>query len=386
MGLIEKYPQTALLYSAVLIVCVLLSLYPSRQLNTKKEYLLARVQVFCIILILTLLSGLRGSNVGRDTLGYIKIINANGEWETMTDKGFTFLIQAVKWLFGENPHIVLFVVALLTNVLIIKTLFNMRDICNFTFSVFVYITTFYFLTFSGIRQWLAVAIVTYGILFLRKEKYVAYGITVLVAATIHLSALLCFINIPLQIFLANKKSISARTRKWRHFAILMLPVVALVAYFAYDIVISKYAHWISSEYEKIGSVGLMYIGLVLVFFIMCIYFLFGAQQNPNFEKSANILLSFEVFAMMMHILAGFLGNFIKNIGRIEWYYAIGCCMLYAMFFGKQSLFKNKNKFGLLCRTLIQLCLIAFCLYEFYYMLSNGGSGQVPYSWFGEIEK
>ena len=383
MGLIVKYPGTAILYTAVVLLCFILSSYPSKIRSANENNIRAKFQISAIIMILTLLSGLRGSSVGLDTWGYIRIIEANGEWATITDRGFVLLIKVTRVLLGKNPQIVLFLIAFLINFFIVKALFDMGDICDFRFALFVYLTTFYFLTFSGIRQWLSVAIISYAIKYIRKEKYVTYIIWVLIASTFHLSALLGMLNVPLIIFFTKKDYLPKRTKKLHEFGILLFPVVCVALGWVYANLVSKYSHWISEEYERVGEFGTMYIGLILLFVLICSYILFFKKQYAIEGQSIYFLLPIGIFALLTHIFAGIIGLYIRNIGRVEWCFSIGCCMLYASFFGK-SVFVSKGQIGAICKTGIKFLLILFCIYEFYYMLNNGGSGQVPYVLFGEF--
>ena len=117
--------------------------------------------------------------------------------------------------------------------------------------------------------------------------------------------------------------------------------------------------------------------------VICIYILFFKKQYAIEGQSIYFLLPIGIFALITHIFAGIIGLYIRNIGRVEWCFSIGCCILYASFFGK-STFVSKGQVGSICKVGIKFLLILFCMYEFYYMLNNGGSGQVPYVLFGEF--
>ncbi|HEY2420684.1 MAG TPA: EpsG family protein [Neobacillus sp.] len=176
----------------------------------------------CIVICsLVLISGLR-SNIG-DTGAYkhLYVIN-NFSWDyvkSQKDIGFGIIQMLIK-NYSSDPQVMIFITALLTNVLII-TVFSKYS-RMFEISTYVYITSGFFLTsMNGIRQCLAAAIVFAATKFLFEGSWKKYTLVVLIASTIHQSAL---ILIPIY-FIIRRKAWTKMT-----FALLFLAVFIVIGF------------------------------------------------------------------------------------------------------------------------------------------------------------
>ncbi|WP_035342377.1 EpsG family protein [Halalkalibacter hemicellulosilyticus] len=139
---------------------------------------------------LVLVAGLR-SNIG-DTYYYIHSYVTNEyTWEEIDftgDFGFN-LLQMVLQQISRDPQLLLFITAFLTNVLITMTLYHYSRL--FEISMYVYITLGFFLvSMNGIRQYLAAAILFAATTYIIQGAWKRYFVIVLVASTIHQTALI----------------------------------------------------------------------------------------------------------------------------------------------------------------------------------------------------
>ncbi|MNI17684.1 Transmembrane protein EpsG [compost metagenome] len=162
---------------------------------------------FIVILTFVLISGLR-SNIG-DTFFYMHAyINGSFTWEyVLANKDIGFgIMQMVMKRFTNDPQLMVFISALITNLLIVCVLYKYSRL--FELSVFVYITSgLYIISMNGIRQFLASAIVFAATKYLFEGNWVKYFLVVFVAATIHQSA---FILIPIY-FIVRRKAWTTAT-------------------------------------------------------------------------------------------------------------------------------------------------------------------------------
>jgi transmembrane protein EpsG len=146
--------------------------------------------VFCVIVCLVLISGLR-TNIG-DTYFYKHSYEINDfTWEFIqSQKDFGFgILQSLLKKFSNDPQILIFTTALITNVLIVIVLYRYTRV--FDLSLYVYITSGLFLvSMNGIRQFLAAAIIFTGTKFLFKGRWKLFILIVLLASTFHQSALI----------------------------------------------------------------------------------------------------------------------------------------------------------------------------------------------------
>lgn len=179
------------------------------------------VLVFFVIASMVLVAGLQ-NNIG-DTFIYMHSYALNDfSWEDVKsgkDAGFN-MIQMVMQNFTKEPQVLIFVMALITNVLIIMTFYKYSRL--FELSIFVYITSGMFLvSMNGIRQFLAAAIVFAATKYLFEGNWKKYMLVVLIASTIHQSAL---ILIPIY-FIVRRKAWT-----WTTFSFLFLTIFLVLGY------------------------------------------------------------------------------------------------------------------------------------------------------------
>ncbi|WML47799.1 EpsG family protein [Neobacillus sp. PS3-34] len=180
-----------------------------------------KILILGVLLSLVLVSGLR-ANIG-DTGAYKHsyIIN-DFSWNYITsqkDIGFGILQMVLK-KYSDDPQIMIFTTALITNVLIILVLYKYSRM--FELSLYVYIASGFFLTsMNGIRQCLASAIVFAASKFLFDGSWKRYLLVVLLASTFHQSAL---ILIPIY-FIVRRKAWTGAT-----FALISLAVFIVLGF------------------------------------------------------------------------------------------------------------------------------------------------------------
>jgi transmembrane protein EpsG len=146
--------------------------------------------VFVVMLALVFVSGLR-NNIG-DTYFYKHIYVLNDfSWEyilSQKDIGFGILQKILK-VFSTDPQLLLFVTALVTNVLIVLVLYKYSRI--FELSLYVYITSgMYIVSMNGIRQYLAAAIIFAATKYLLDGDWKKYILIIIFASTFHQTALI----------------------------------------------------------------------------------------------------------------------------------------------------------------------------------------------------
>ncbi|PAV31554.1 capsular biosynthesis protein [Virgibacillus profundi] len=181
-----------------------------------------KLLIFGSLLVLVLISGLR-SNIG-DTFNYINIFEENDfTWEYVLsekDIGFGILQMFLKNYISQDPQVMIFTTALITNLIIILVLYNYSRLIEL--SLYVYITGGLFLvSMNGIRQVLAAAITFAAIKYLINGSFIKYAIIIVLASFFHQSAL---ILLPIY-FLVRFKAWSKAT-----VALVMLSVVAVIGY------------------------------------------------------------------------------------------------------------------------------------------------------------
>src|SRR5690625_145635 len=149
-----------------------------------------KILTFGALASLVATAGLR-SNIG-DTFNYKNIYVENDfTWEyifSQKDYGFGILQMVLKNYITDDPQIMIFTSALITNVLIVIVFYNYSRFIEL--SLYVYITGGLFLvSMNGIRQVLAASIAFIAIRFLINGNFIKYSLIILFASTFHQSAL-----------------------------------------------------------------------------------------------------------------------------------------------------------------------------------------------------
>lgn len=177
-------------------------------------------KLFAILatLSLVLVSGLR-NNIG-DTYFYMHAYTVTDfNWEYVQnnkDWGFS-AFQMVLKNYTNDPQVMVFITALITNVFIIFTLYKYSRLLEL--SLYVYITSGMYLTsMNGIRQYMAAAIVFAATKYILDGSWKKYTLVVLLASTFHQSAL---VLLPIY-FLVRRKAWSGMTFLFLFGAVLIV--------------------------------------------------------------------------------------------------------------------------------------------------------------------
>ncbi|MFN7250051.1 MAG: EpsG family protein [Anaerobacillus sp.] len=176
---------------SIVYVFALLSRFAAKSTGIDPTYIKPnKIAAFFALASLVLVAGLQ-NNVG-DTYYYMHsyriTIFSLENIDFKGDFGFN-LLQMILQQISSDPQILIFTTALLTNTLIVITLYHYSRL--FDLSLYVYITIGYFLvSMNGIRQYLAAAIIFAGTKFLIAGDWKKYMLLVLFASTIHQTALL----------------------------------------------------------------------------------------------------------------------------------------------------------------------------------------------------
>ena len=157
-----------------------------------------------IVSFLVCLSGFRykvGTDYGNYSEVYIYMGMEPINWE-MVEIGFELLMKNL-YKVNENPQIMFFIIALITNIGI--SLFIKRNSNNLGLSMYLYVTTFvYYGTMNGMRQYLASSILALGFKHIINGEFRKYIKYIIIAMLFHISAL---VMIPI-FFLVRKDTYS----------------------------------------------------------------------------------------------------------------------------------------------------------------------------------
>ncbi|KQX51982.1 EpsG family protein [Paenibacillus sp. Root444D2] len=194
-----------------------------------------------------IIAGLR-KNIG-DTFFYMHAYRVSDfTWEEIkADKDIGFgILQKILKSFTEDPQLLIFLTALVTNVLIVYVLYKYSKL--FEMSIYLYITSgLYIVSMNGVRQFLASAIVFAATKYLFAGSWQKYFLVVAFASTFHGSAL---ILIPIY-FIVRRKAWTSST-----FILLFMAVVLILGYNVLsDVLFAAIADTHYSEYKEFQEGG-----------------------------------------------------------------------------------------------------------------------------------
>lgn len=362
-----NYPGTLALYSSVFFTAWLLArLAQNNDLLGKKVEV--RLWLFLLILLLSLFSGFRGKSVGIDTAQYAADFANTYYSKKMSREILFYLIsRLVVKFFGETQAAFVFW-AFIINFFIIKRLWCFRSDASFSFMVLSYCMCWYLMTFSGIRQWAAVAIMFYYSKVLFDEGRVfRFSLIALLCTFIHLSA---FFSLGYILFYFTSQQLTENERNRANIAIFIgIPSLMLLLYL-FNIsfnVFEQYAYIFSQN--AINEIGLMVPALLLTLLLINRYKKAYYPEEYLLNKNCSIytLCRIEFLSLIIQTL----GYFLKNTARLRWGFSIFEPVLYGTVFSP----RNRGKFSL-AKVLIVITMV-------YTFLSSGSSKFAPFVFYWE---
>lgn len=235
-----------------------------------------RIGISAFFLIFIILLSLRSSDCGVDVKNYLYYFNRytrmsfkellNANWTYDVEIGYRVLNYVFKYL-GTNFQFFLFGVAVLS-VWPIGLIYK-KETRNTIFAIALFLgLSPYSLYFSGLRQVLAMAFVVPAYYFTKNKKIIPFVITVIVASTFHLSALVVLMLYP--IYRAKI------TKKWLYF---VAPLMILIYVFNEYIFSNLLFFLRETQYEKytISSTGAY--GMIVLLVMISVYIIFVTSEE-----------------------------------------------------------------------------------------------------------
>ena len=323
-----------------------------------------RPLLFLGIAILSLTSGLRAYDVGIDTSGYYDAFVSDftiRPWE-FDEEGFRALARALMTLFN-NPTAIFLVMAIATNSLMILRLWDFRNNASFAYMSFFYIAVFYIGTMNTMRQYLAVAIVFFATRFLEQKKYVPFIVSLLVATSIHITALMGIAYLFVYLW--------RNTPKEKRIYLGIAAVALVPATFAF--VISYESGHIENYFSNnVDNVNATFIYRAAIFLIAVL--LMWSVDNNTRMRTGELVPSRNgppaPLFTFMGLVASSAGMFFQFLGRLGY-----CFSVFEMVFWGQSV--KRERWG----WLLWLMPTVYAVYTFGYELAFNGSGVFPFHFY-----
>jgi transmembrane protein EpsG len=272
------------------------SRYFSKPLSNKAPYTKPNLLFFIIVMTsMILVSGLRNGigDTGFYMIAYNQgIYNFTDIFKSNQAYGF-YIFQSFLHLISNDPQILVFASALLTNVLILPVL--RRYSRYFEISIYVYITFGMFLTsMNGIRQFLAASICFTATHFIINGKFVKYLIVVIVAATVHASAL---ILIPVY-FIVRRRAWTKMT-----FLLLFLGILIVLGFSTFSSALfSSLSDTHYGQYATFDGKGTN-VFRILVYAAPLVVAFFGREKLRELWPNSDYIVNLSVVCLLFSIVS-----------------------------------------------------------------------------------
>ena len=274
------------------------------RLPDKDSYKRRKQFVIIVSVILVLQSCLRNLAVGEDTYAYFMTFTNASRFsyhDTLTfflnnfkygigkDPGFFFMEKFFNDILYGNFRVFLILVAILFFYSLGRfILTNIRKLSDVILAYVIYsVLYFSFYSITGIRQTIAMAIVMLSIPYIKKKKIVPFILIILVASTIHKSAIIFIIFYVINRYKSIAKYIFT-------FALLLFPV-AMIFKGQFLILIQSFMGY--DDYQSMDGAGTMTFTILFLFVSLFTYLRrkYIEKNNVNFPFFFNALAVCLVF-------------------------------------------------------------------------------------------
>ena len=279
--------------------------------------------------------------------------------EVTKDKGFSVLLLLLRMIFG-NADVLFFLTIALFQILVVAMVCRKYS-CDYWMSIFMFIATTDYISWvnNGLRQFIAVTIIFAATGLMLKKKYVPNIILILLAATIHGSALLM---LPIVFIIQGKP--------WNRKTVLLVFASIIALYFAdqftnvLDNLLADTAYTnMVSDWQEWNDDGTNPIR-VLVYSIPTILSLIGLKYIKAADDSViNLVTNASLVSTALYIVS--MGTSGLFIGRLPIYVSMYSMYILLPWEIEHMFTKDSSR-------LIKICTVVLFSAFFWYQMNAWG--------------
>ena len=292
-----------------------------------------KIYIFLLVFPLFILAAFRAPSVGNDTLNYYKsYLTVSQEaffspTQSRMEIGYIYYMRIIALLgFGYLGFQIITSAILLFSI----SRFIYKYSTNIAFSFFIFMTTRMFFGIMNIsRQYLAIAVLLFSIECIRNKKLFKFSLFVLIATSIHFTAIFFFTAY----FIANSKLNEKRS--------ILLIMTGIFCGLLFDRVVlifvsvtGRYSGYLEGRYFNFEGNIAIYINLLinLIFFSVAFftkYWISREHTKPidqiSTSNKANIRLPYETIwytLCLLTLIVSIVGLNATILSRIEMYFSV----------------------------------------------------------------
>lgn len=326
---------------------------------------------FAVLLLIlpVVLIGLRTNYI--DTKGYIAGFEQLPlEWSSVTDsfedsKGPGWLVYQwiIKFFITKNPNIFLLITAAIQAGALLKLYYKYSSDYRYSMLLFFLSMSFASSMMNGIRQYTAVSLILYFADYIFDKKYLKFLVVVLIAYSIHNSAVVWAVAI----FIVQGKPWNKKV-----LICIALAVVAIMfldqftSFLDEGLADTNYAGYTQQFSEDDGSNPVH----TLIYSVPIVIAFWKRKQIAALNnRTIDILINISILAFALSLVANFTSGIL--IGRMPIYFSVFSYALFPLMF--DNVFNEKDR-----RMLKTLCGFGYLCYAIYYMYNAWGNMGMPY--------
>lgn len=316
--------------------------------------------------IFTVLIALRHESVGADTFNYINYFDryADKSWSELASAdleiGFAYYVKIISLLTSE-AQVFFAITAVITIAMIYPTYRRMMEDPSLSIVLFCTMSTFV-LSFSGIRQMIAIGIGFFAYECVRNKKLIWFIVCVWAAMLFHISAFMLIFMYPLYYVKI--------TKKW-----LLAVVPTLLVIFVFNRQIFTVLSMLLMRYTKYdATISQTGAYTMIVLFVAFAVFSFLVSDDEQLDDETIGLRNFLLFSVVIQMFAP-----LHTLAmRMNYYYIIFIPLLIPKIVAYRS--ERWEQVAVVAR---HVMVVFFFLYFFVILSGDGSLNVVPYHFFWE---
>lgn len=367
-----------ILYNVILVVAAIIYVFLLLTGHIRDD--LAKVCLIIFSCVLVFIASCRYEIGKTDFYRYRQYFlqYANSSWKQIfsleKEVGFAVLLKLCSYV-TKDPQIMFFACSILT-VAPFAWFINKYSKDPFL-SLLIFVSfTYFFTANNATRQYVAIGISLIALHYAIKRKFIPFVLFVLLASTIHTSALFVLILYVLCGVKYNKVSSLV-------YVVITPIIIFLVPVLMRFIQQFVYSHYVEGNYgvESSDKLGLVLPVILFVFVVLFEFFNDDKVVNKEFEKKILLEPQSRLHNMIWHMVSIMLVTSACQvtqalvIGRLGWYCQIGVCLFISEIDG---LFVDEEK------SLVKMILVVFALLYFLVFNALGKLCPTPYYFFWDI--
>lgn len=366
-----------IIYFVMFIIVALLSGKVQQLLEQGKKRLAIMLSII-VILIPSIISGVRDTSIGTDVDKYVGpdfhyAVKSNSivEYFKQTEEEplYAFLNYMVS-RFTDNVHYMLFAIQLIMTTLVYITICKQRKKISMPIAMLVYMTLIYTRFLNLIRQGLAVSVVIFAFNYVEKKKLLKFLVCIGIASLFHRTAILA-LPIYLLYWCIDKGD------KKSSVALIISYIILIISVFYYDIVLEGFVNFsiLPDKFEVYlgkfkNDVWDMNIFLTAYKAIWIIIFAFLYKKMSTKDNNIKFLINM----LLIDIILLQFSIKIQNAERISYYYG---CIGYLLLIPTKL--HQKLKDGKNIQLLVNFLTILLLAMYFYWCFIHHSAGEIyPY--------